>query len=104
MAREELKINIVIKGEQILVGAQATDCDPKMTMLKGDLKTALERIPSFVEESNKEWDWRPRNPKSTIPEPKPPVPAKTAVASKPATSNAGKGSSETAPPKQTPFF
>ena len=49
MAREELKVNIIINGDRIFLGAQATDCDPKMTTLQGNLQTALERIPSFVE-------------------------------------------------------
>ena len=50
MTREELKVNIIIKGDRIFLGVQATDCDPKMTTLQGNLQTALERIPSFVED------------------------------------------------------
>jgi len=84
MAREELKVNIIIKGDRIFLGAQATDCDPKMVTLHGNLQTALERIPSFVEEANQLWDAAPRNPKSTIPEPAAPVRTATA-ASKTAT-------------------
>ena len=83
MSREELKVNIIIKGDRIFLAAQATDCDPKMTTLQGNLQTALERIPSFVEEANQQWDAAPRNPKSTIPEPVAPVRAATAT-SKPA--------------------
>lgn len=71
MAREELKISIILKGGRVLLGAQATGCDPKMTTLTGDLGTALERIPSFVEEANRDWDIAPHNPKSTIAEPEP---------------------------------
>ncbi|GAH41526.1 unnamed protein product, partial [marine sediment metagenome] len=41
--------------------------------MQGNLQTALERIPSFVEEANQQWDAAPRNPKSTIPEPVAPV-------------------------------
>jgi septal ring-binding cell division protein DamX len=88
MAREELRINIIIKGDHIFLGAQAADCDPKMTTLQGDLQAALARIPSFVEESNQQWDVSARNPKSSIPEPvAPSAPARTATtstASKPA--------------------
>ncbi len=73
MAREELRVNITIKGDRIFLGAQATDCDPKMATMQGNLQTALERIPSFVEEANQQWDAAPRNPKSTIPEPVAPV-------------------------------
>jgi hypothetical protein len=40
-----------------------------MTTLQGNLQTALERIPSFIEEANRQWDTSPHNPKSTIPEP-----------------------------------
>ena len=84
MSREELKVNIIIKGDRIFLGAQATDCDPKMVVIQGNLQTALERIPAFVEEANRQWDTAPRNPKSTIPEPVAPV--RTApAASKPAT-------------------
>ena len=89
MAREELKVNIIIKGDHILLGAQATDCDPKMTTLQGNLQTALDRIPSFIEEANRQWDASPHNPKSAIPEPVPAAPQRTAttassVAAKPA--------------------
>jgi hypothetical protein len=84
MAREDLKINIIIKGDRIFLAAQATDCDPKMTTLQGNLQTVLERIPSFIEEANRQWDAAPRNPKSTIPEPVAPVRTATVAASKPA--------------------
>ena len=92
MSREELKVNIIIKGDRIFLGAQATDCDPKMATLPGNLQTALERIPSFVEEANQQWDAAPRNPKSTIPEPVAPV---RTAASTPATAK----SSQPAQPK-----
>ena len=82
MAREELKINIIIKGDRIFLGALATDCDPKMTTIQGNLEAALERIPSFIEESNQQWDAAPRNPKSTIPEPVAPARVATTAASK----------------------
>ena len=68
MSREELKVSIIIKGDRIFLGAQATDCDPKMTTLQGNLQTALERIPSFIEEANRQWDASPHNPRSTVPE------------------------------------
>jgi len=75
MAREELRISILIKEDKIFLGAQASDCDPKMATLQGDLTAALERVPSFVAEANEQWDASPRNPKSTILEPEPPAPA-----------------------------
>jgi len=79
MPREELKVSIIIKGDHIFLGAQATDCDPKMTTLQGDMQAALERIPSFVEESLRQWEASPHNPKSTIPEPVPAAPVRTAA-------------------------
>ncbi len=79
MSREELKVSIIIKGDRIFLGAQATDCDPKMTTLQGNLQTALERIPSFIEEANRQWDASPHNPKSTVPEPILVAPVRTAM-------------------------
>ena len=81
MSREELRVSIIIKGDRILLGAQATDCDPKMATLQGDLQTALERVPSFIEEANQQWDTAPHNPKSTIPEPVAPPPPRVATPS-----------------------
>lgn len=75
--RDELKINIIIKGDRILLGAQATDCDPKIRVAQGDLATAVALIPEFVAQCNQEWDVAPHNPKSTIPEPEPPKPTVT---------------------------
>ena len=79
MAREDLKVNIIIKGDHIFLGVQATDCDPKMTTLQGNLQAALARIPSFIEEANWQWDASPHNPKSAIPEPVPAVTVRTAT-------------------------
>ena len=87
MAREELKISIIINGEHIFLGVQATDCDPKMTTLQGDLTAALARVPTFVEESNRAWDVALQNPKSTVPEPvAAPAPVRTATTSSSAVS------------------
>jgi hypothetical protein len=84
MSREELKVSMIIKGDRIFLGAQATDCDPKMTTLQGNLQTALERIPSFIEEANQQWDAAPHNPKSTVPEPVAPMRTAAPAASQPA--------------------
>ena len=97
MSREELKVNIIIKGDRIFLGAQATDCDPKMTTLQGNLQTALERIPSFIEDVNRQWDASPHNPRSTIPEPVAPVRIAAKAASKPAAGKPGQ-------PAQQNFF
>ena len=100
MAREELKINILINGDRIILAVQATDCDPKMTTLQGDLQAAIERIPSFVEEANQQWDVSPHYPKSTIPEPTPPPPPARIAA--PASSRTA--AAKTNSPAQQRFF
>ena len=97
MSREELKLSIIVKGDRIFLGAQATDCDPKMTTLQGNLQNALERIPSFVEEANRQWDAAPHNPKSTVPEPVAPVRTAVPAASNPTTAKPGQ-------PAQQNFF
>ena len=97
MTREELKVNIIIKGDRIFLGVQATDCDPKMTTLQGNLQTALEHIPSFVEESNRQWDASPHNPRSTVPEPVTPVRTATPAVNKSASAKPGQ-------PAQQNFF
>jgi hypothetical protein len=83
MSREELKVAIIIKDNRIFLGVLETGCDPKMTTLQGDLQTALERVPSFIEEANRQWDVSPHNPKSTAPEPAAPVSTATTAATKP---------------------
>ncbi len=97
MSREELKVSMIIKGDRILLGAQATNCDPKMTTLQGNLQTALESIPSFIEEANRQWDAAPHNPKSTVPEPAAPVRTAATAASQPAADKPGQ-------PAQPNFF
>ena len=92
MAREQLKVNIIIKGDHILLGAQATGCDPKLATLQGNLQTALDHIPSFIEEANRQWDASPHNPTATVPEPVPAAPVRTVTpstttAAKPAAAN-----------------
>jgi hypothetical protein len=100
MAREELKVNIIIKGDHIFLGVQSTDCDPKMTTMQGNLQAALERIPSFVEEANRQWDTSPHNPKSAILEPVPAAPARTATTA----SSAAVKPAVPAKPAQPNFF
>ena len=97
MPREELKVSIIIKGDRIFLGVQATDCDPKMTTLQGNLQTALVQIPSFIEEANREWDASPHNPRSTVPEPITPVRTVTLSASKVSVAKPGQ-------PAQQNFF
>lgn len=94
MPREEIKITIMMKGDRALIGAQAPECDPKMITVQGTLQTALERVPSFIEQSNLEWDASPRNPKAPPPPP-PPAPARVATT----TSTAAGKSTVTKPAK-----
>lgn len=70
----ELKISIILQGTRILLGAKATDCDPKLETLEGDLSTVLLRLSGFVDECKQQWAESPRNPKTTIKEPTPPPP------------------------------
>ena len=100
MARDELKVNIIIKGDHIFMGAQATDCDPKLTTLQGNLQAALDRIPTFIEEANLQWDAAPHNPKSAIPEPILAVPARTTTT----TSSTTPKPAAAAKPAQPNFF
>jgi hypothetical protein len=106
MAREELKVSIIIKGDHIFLGAQATDCDPKMTTLQGDLAAALARVRTFVDECNAQWDISAKNPEAPKPA-APPPPVRTATT---ASSSSGKGKSKSAaaappaPPKAQPRF
>ena len=97
MPREELNVSIIIKGDWIFLGVQATDCDPKMTTLQGNLQSALVRIPSFIEEANRQWDASPHNPKSTVPEPVATVRTATPAMAKPAVVKPGQ-------PAQQNFF
>ena len=87
----------------MFIGAQATDCDPKMMTMKGDLPAALARAPSFVAESNAAWDLSALNPKVVLPEPE-----KVAASARVATT-AGHSASKTAAappakPKEQPNF
>ncbi len=85
-ARDDLHVNIIIKGDKILLGVKADDCDPKMTTLTGTLQNALERVPTYVAECNAQWDVAAHNPKAPEPPKPPPPPPRpvTTSSSKPA--------------------
>ena len=99
MVREELKIAIIVKAGQIFLGALETGCDPKVTTLQGNLQTALSRLPSFIEEADRQWDASPRNPAATVPEPAPAAPVRTTT-----TSTTTVSKPATAKPAQINFF
>lgn len=81
----EMKVVIVIKDANILLGVQSPDCDPVYQTMKGTLAVALKQVLVLVEEAKEKWATAPLNPKANLPEPPPrPAPARTPVASKPA--------------------
>lgn len=67
----EMKVVIVIKDDNILLGIQAPECDPVYTTMKGDLGEALEKVPGLVAEAKQQWEASPRYPKANLPEPAP---------------------------------
>ena len=81
--RDEMKIVIVLKGENVMLGVQSPDCDPVYTTLKGTLAAALKKVPKLVAEAKQKWDSNPRYPKADLPTPEPsPTPARTPVTPK----------------------
>lgn len=69
----ELKVVITIKGSRAIVGIQAPDCDPVLSVFEGDLPTVLEQVPALVQEARQQWEANKRYPKADIPTP-PPAP------------------------------
>ena len=84
--RDELKVVITQKNNRTMVGIQAPDCDPVLTLVEGDLSAALQQIPALVDQANQQWDANPRYPETDIPEPAPaaPTPSTSTRAGKPA--------------------
>lgn len=81
---DEMKIVIILKGENVMLGVQSPDCDPVYTTMKGTLAAALKKLPKLVEEAKQKWDSNPRYPKADLPTPPPaPAPARTPSAPKP---------------------
>jgi len=85
----EMKVVIVIKDANILLGVQSPDCDPVYKTVKGTLAVALKQVPVLVKEAKEKWATDPMYPKADLPEPPPSqAPARTPVASKPSTPKA----------------
>ncbi len=83
----EMRVVIIIKADNIMLGVQSPDCDPVYKTMKGDLGAALEQVPGLVTEAKQKWDATPRYPKANLPEPPPSsTPARTPASSKPAKS------------------
>ncbi len=69
----ELKVVIVMKSDNVLLGVQAPECDPVYTTLKGDLAKALKKVPGLVAEAKQKWEAAPLNPKCETPLTPPPT-------------------------------
>ncbi|MBA7609812.1 hypothetical protein ES703_17006 [subsurface metagenome] len=77
----QMKVVIVIKDANILLGVQSPDCDPVYQTMKGTLAAALKQVPILVKGAKKKWAAAPLYPKAVLPEPPPrSVPARTPAA------------------------
>jgi hypothetical protein len=80
----EIKVVIIMKDDNIMLGVQSPDCDPVYKTMKGDLGAALQQVPGLVAEAKQKWAAAPRYPKANLPEPPPsPTPARRPAAPKP---------------------
>lgn len=70
-ATNEMKVVIVMKDENFLLGVQSPDCDPIYMTVKGSLTAALKKVPALVAEAKQKWEATPRYPKANLPEPPP---------------------------------
>jgi len=85
----EMKVVIIIKDANILLGVQSPDCDPVYKTVKGTMAVALKQVPVLVKEAKEKWATAPLYPKADLPEPPPSqAPARTPAASKPSTPKA----------------
>lgn len=69
---DELKVVLNRKGNRVMIGVQAPDCDPRYTTIEGDINAALAQVPALIEVANAAWDVNPLYPKANLPEPEPP--------------------------------
>lgn len=75
---DELKVVIIMKADNLMLGIQSPDCDPVYRTMKGSLAAALKKVPALVTEAKQQWEVNPRYPKADLPEPAPrPTPART---------------------------
>ncbi len=81
---DELKVVIVVKGDDVVMGVQSPDCDPVYTTFEGDLGTALERVSGLVDEAKAKWSVNRRNPEANLPTPEPAKTTTTAPKARPA--------------------
>jgi hypothetical protein len=93
----EMKVVVIMKDSNIMLGVQSPDCDPVYETMNGSMTDALQRVPALIEKAKQQWTTTPRNPKANLPEP-PPPPATTPRST---TSKTTKGKE---PEKSTPKF
>lgn len=80
----EIKVVIIMKADNIMLGVQSPDCDPVYKTMKGDLTAALQLVPTLVAEAKLKWETSKRYPKANLPEPPPaPKPARPPAAASP---------------------
>ena len=70
---DELKVVIILKNENVMIGVQSPDCDPVYETLKGNLAAALKKVPKIVDGAKQQWTQNPRYPKADLPPPPQPV-------------------------------
>lgn len=78
---DELKVVIIAKNENLMIGVQSPDCDPVYETLTGDLAAALKKVPKIVDGAKQKWMENPRYPKADLPAPPEPV-ASTSTAAR----------------------
>lgn len=80
----EIKVVIIMKAENIMLGVQSPDCDPVYKTMKGTMAEALQQVPALIKKAKQKWAANPRNPKANLPEPPPSAaPARTPAAANP---------------------
>lgn len=78
-----LKIVIIVRNEKAIVGIQAPDCDPVLTVEQGSLEELVGRLPGLVARAREQWLEKPQYPKTTrIPAPAPAPPRPQAAPAK----------------------
>ena len=93
----ELKIVMIFKDSNVMLGVQSPECDPVYTTLKGNLAAALKRVPKLVEEAKTRWETSKLNPKCETPLPSQEQPVATT-----SRSSTGSRSQKTAAPSKQP--
>lgn len=67
--KQELKIVISYQGGTIIVGMQRPDCDPVLTVMKGELEVAISSLKDLIVEAEAVWQRSPRYPQAELPAP-----------------------------------